>query len=374
MTTRLKHETDFQYAIVPPDGASTKETTAATTALVDAYRAAVRTQLRRAERIEKMRLAREETLTQLVGDRALRRFQKFSRKQRQSVYGITDFRPDHFNAAVLREAQHAAQQRSHAMLRRAGVEAEALRKVQQALSKRLRRMAKPTYGKAERLEIVPLDDPALGTLHGSTDGWFVKTPPYDNWFYWYDGFHFGGTVEHRHNVEVQENPFTYITGKFGHFSRYLNRDTSDWDALFLTYRTGVGFWYTAETPGPRDVWVKIKANKSRVDVWLDNEYGWSESWSDFDTRIEISVKQLQGIQGATDDWHADVDGEPDDTWHHEPLVGDNAEIWIPFTVNFPPGPVLVWIISNDHRQCGLNDVSTDARMETEYMLEEVHII
>jgi hypothetical protein len=68
-----------------------------------------------------------------------------------------------------------------------------------------------------------------------------------------------------------------------------------------------------------------------------------------------------------------VNGEPDDKWFHEPLVGDNADIWIPFSVNFPPGDVFVWIIANDHRQCGLNDVSTDARFETDYLLEEVHI-
>ena len=137
--------------------------------------------------------------------------------------------------------------------------------------------------------------------------------------------------------------------------------------------SGVGFWHSVGQPGKREVWVRIKSLRSRVDVWLDDEFGFSAAWSDYFTRIEIAVQQLPGIQGATDYWHVEVDGEPDSTWYHKPLVGENADLWIPCTINFPPGDVLIWIGAHDNRACSVNDVSMDARFETQYVVTEVHI-
>jgi hypothetical protein len=47
---------------------------------------------------------------------------------------------------------------------------------------------------------------------------------------------------------------------------------SDWDAFFLDYRAGVGFWHSVAQPGKRE-----ESLRSRVDVWLDDEFGSSAS-------------------------------------------------------------------------------------------------
>jgi hypothetical protein len=371
---RPQFENDFHYLVSPAGNAdAAPETGSVIAALADDHRDAVRTTLRQGERVADGLARYRQELGLLIDERTQRRFRKFSSEQRESAYGVTDFRPDHFTGEMLRDARQAAQRKSLAMLRRAGIDDDALGKVHDVAARRFQRAGRVTPGRAERLDIMPITEVPTKVLQGSTPGWFIKGPPYDSYFWQANGFYYGGSVEHRHNIKVEENPFTYITGQFGHYSRYLNKSASDWDALFLNYRTGVGFWYHAAQPGNREIWVNIKSKRSQVDVWLDDEFGWSDSWSRFFTRFEISVQQLQGSQGLTNHWQRSIEGEPDNKWYHEPLVGENAEIWLPFTINFPPGNVFIWIIADDHRQCGLNDVSTDARMETEYVLQEVHI-
>ena len=102
-------------------------------------------------------------------------------------------------------------------------------------------------------------------------------------------------MQHHHNIKVEENPFTYVTGRFGHYSRYLNKRASDWTALFLTYRTGGGVWYPADQPDNREIWVKIKSNRSSVDIRLDGEFGWSDVHARLPVRTDIKYPSIQMI-------------------------------------------------------------------------------
>ena len=367
------HRTKFEYHVDPPESGAEAASVEVISGLTDRYRASVRTHTRQALRIDEALAKKRAELGRLISDRHQRRFSNFSRKQRASSYGLKDFRPRHFNADALHDAQKAAHKTSETMLRRAKIDAEALERVHDVAAGRLRRITRPTLGRAARLDLVPVEEVPIQSLGGSTDGWFVKTPPYDGTYTWWNYNKWGGSLQHHHNVEVLENPFTYITGQFGHYSRYENYDASDWDALFLTDRSGVGFWFTPQQAGNREIWVKIRVKFSRADVWVDNEWGWSYAWQDFFTRFELSVQQLQGVQGLTNDWHVYVKGDPDSKWYHMPMLANNSEIWIPFTVNFPPDSVFIWVGCEDHRQSGIDDMSVDATMKTEYVLEEVHI-
>ena len=369
------HESDFQFFVGPrsTDVGAVQRTRAAIAALTDARRAQARASLARARRFEACLARYERDLGAVVDERTRHRVTQLVRRQRATAYGLADFRPGAFTPEVWREAKQAAREHSHALMRRAGVPDSGLARVQTAAARRFHRVPRATPAAAAELEATPITQVPPKLLHGPGAGWFVKRPPYDAYYFSFDGYRNGGSYEIHHNIEIVENPFTHIPGSFGHYSRYYVGSASDWDAFFLDYRTGVGFWHSVAQPGKREVWVRIKSLRSRVDVWLDDEFGFSAAWSDYFTRIEIAVQQLPGIQGATDYWHVEVDGEPDSTWYHKPLVGDNADLWIPCTINFPPGNVLIWIGAHDNRACSVNDVSMDARFETQYVVTEVHI-
>ncbi len=120
-----RFESDFRFAISEPafaGGSSGDLTRAVISGLADSRRNAVRFHLKRAARIEALGTRRNQELNKLLGNGTRQRFLNFSRQQRESVYGITDFRPGHFNGAVLQEAKEAARKRSRDMLRRARVD------------------------------------------------------------------------------------------------------------------------------------------------------------------------------------------------------------------------------------------------------------
>ncbi len=371
--TDSRQNSTFSYHISPQKGAYDAATETVVAALVQKHRSSVRSHAKRMTRIEEALRARSAALDKIVGARTRRRLLDFSREQRTSSYGLTDFRPGAFNAAVLAEAKAAAQRKSLDMVRRARVDIEAVRKVHAAAARRIQRMTTPALASATELAVTPVDEVPIQALGGSTSGWFVRRPPYDGMYARTTLDKDGGSLAHHHNVEVLEDPFTSITGRFGHYSRYTNYDAGFIDGLFMDYWTGVGFWYNPPSPGKRDVWFKIRSETCRADVWLDNEYGMSDSWSHFYTRFTIDIEQLLGVEAETPYWHVYVEGDPDSKWFHLPMLAENAVIWIPLRVNFPPGAVFIWVGSHDARRCGLDDMSTAQTMQTKYCLEEVHI-
>jgi hypothetical protein len=177
----------------------------------------------------------------------------------------------------------------------------------------------------------------------------------------------------KHNIEVLEDPFTYISGQFGHYSRYENFSAGDYDGLWLNFVSEVGFWYKPTKPGHKNVWIKIRCKKARADVYLDDEWGWSSSTTNMWSRLHFNLVQVPGLEGQTGNWYIYVKGSPDSKWYHLDWIAPEAVLWLPFAADFPPDWVYIAIGAEDHRQIGVNDVSTNQAMDSRYKVEQVWI-
>jgi hypothetical protein len=368
-----RQNSGFSCHVTPLKGHLGKDRDRVAQAMTRRYQASLRAHASLVPRVEKALNAKNAALDEIIGARSRRRLLDSSRQQRVTCYGLTDFRPGTFNAAVLAQAKAVAQRKSHDMLRRAGVDRAAAKKVHDAAARRVQRLTVQAYRPGTGLAVSPVGE-ASHALNSHKGSWFVKRPPYDGFFFEHQSYLYDGWFEFHHNIEVLEDPFTNITGKFGHFSRYWNYDAGDFDVFWLEYRSAVGFWYAPPSPGQRDMYVRIKCDKSRADLWLDEEYGASFSNSWFFSSFTVDIAELVGMERETSPrWGAVIQGDPESKWFHVPLLPANADVWVSLRVNFPPGPVFVWVGARDSRQCFSDDMSTTQTMETRYSLEEVHI-
>jgi hypothetical protein len=313
-----------------------------------------------------------------VGSDTWRRFLDYSRKQRTSNFGLENGRPREVVPDRIATARKEARERSLELLDEANVRRDAVRAVHaRAQEKLLRSLGPPDTG-VPRLEVVREEQVPTAVREGRTNPWFAKTPPYDGW-YWNFGWQtWGGTVtSFKHNIGIlyglQYPSGSYINGQFGHYSLYENFDASDFDVLWLNGVSEVGFWYKAPEPGQRQVWVKIRCKKARGDIYLDEEYGWSDSATSMLSRLYLNVWPVPGLEGQTGDWYAKVKGSPDSKWYHLDWIAPETVLWVPFVANFPPDWVYIAVGADDYRWTQLNDVSTTQAMDSRYLAEGVWI-
>lgn len=312
-----------------------------------------------------------------IGADTWRRLLDYSRKQRESNYGLEDSRPGQVDLGRIAAAKKEARKGSLKLLNASKVDRKALRRIQAEAHEKLLRKLGPLDKRARQLKAVREEDVPAAVREGRTNPWFVKKPPYDGWFWVWSGWHYGGEiVAVKHNVEIIYSlhlPGPYISGQFGHYSKYENFDAGDFDVFSLNVISEVGFWYHAPQPGQRQVWVKVRCRKARADVYLDDEFGWSDSNTYTFSRLRFNVAQVPGLEGQTGDWTLHIPGSPDSTWYHLNWIAPQEVLWLSFSANFPPGWVYVGIGADDYRCTLLNDVSTSQGMDSRYLAEEVHI-
>lgn len=345
---------------------------AVTAGLAWLYKRSLDRRRRYINQIAKLYAQFREERRDIISDRTLRRLQAFREKQRATAYGLSDIQPGRSYTAEMRDAKIAAADEASKIMARARVDKDRLRRLYEKTAKRSHAILERSFRPVRNIVAAPVSE-GPKALHDTPDA-FVKTPPFDSvalshYFQCEDGVY-----SWQFGAEIIENPFKYITGKLFHQSQWENYSAGYVDTFVLNARASVGFRYTPPAPGPRQIWVKVFVETSRADVWLDDEFDFSYHFTYFKSRFEIDVDKLPGKQGATEFFEAKVAGEPDDEWRHETLIPDNTEFWLPFTVNFPPDDVFIWIAAQNIHNTGLGDVSIDATMTVRYRIEEVVIV
>lgn len=366
---------DFAYHVAPPEPDAPEPAQSVMVALHErASRLVAQAAASNAASMDALTAWREAVAAH-VGREVWDRFLDFSTEQRRSNFGVGDNRPGVVSPERIAAARKTARERSLDLMRAEEVAPDVIRAVHDRAHDAV---ARP--GKKDRIPIRVTGEAEVpaAVLEGKTNPWFVKHPPFDGYYWQYDWQKWGGTVSKlKHNNVVdyglQYPGGSFISGQFGHESRYVNYSASDFDALFLDFLSEVGFWYKAPTPGTRNVWIKVRCPEARAAIYLDDEWGWSKSSTTMISAIRMNVVEVPGLEGKTNDWVVHVKGNPDSQWYHIDWIAPGGVLWLNFQANFPPGWVYIAIGAVDHRSCLLNDVSTAQTMDSRYVAEEVWI-
>jgi hypothetical protein len=369
--------THFSFHVPPPGEGENAAAEEVTAKLFQRASSSIERTAKRAAEMGKVRADWRAAIDKQIGLDNWRRFMDYSRMQRASNYGLQDPRPGEVAPDRIAAAKKEARRRSFELLNEAKVDRDALRKTHVQAEEKLLRILGPPETEARRIEVVREEDVPASIREGKTNPWFLKKPPYDGTYGLFDAYTWGGTVAAlTDNIEIQyglQYPGPYITGQFGHYSRYENFDCGDFDVLSLSAFTEIGFWYKPPQPGQRQVWIKIRCRRARGDIYLDDEYGISSSHTYMWSLLRFNVLEVPGLEGQTGDWSLHVPGSPDSTWYHLDWIAPDAVLWLPFTANFPPGWVYIGIGADEFRVAKLNDVSTSQAMDSRYLAEEVWI-
>lgn len=360
------------HEILPNRDRLVDDAPAVTAALARLYKHSLDRRQRYLNQIEKLDAQFREERRHIISDRTLRRLQAFREKQRATAYGLCDIQPGRSYTAELRDAKIAAADEASKIMARARVDKDRLRRLYKKTAKQSHAILERSFRPVRNIVVAPASE-GRNVLHGTTDA-FVKKPPFESVALWHYFHSEEGNHSWQFGAEIIENPFKSITGKLFHQSQWENYSAGYVDTFVINARASVGFRYTPPAPGPRQIWVRVFVETSRADIWLDDEFDFSYHATTFKSRFEIDVDKLPGKQGATEFFEVYVGGEPDDEWRHETLIPDNTEFWLPFTVDFPPDDVFIWISAQNIHSTGLGDVSIDATMTVRYRIEEVLIV
>jgi hypothetical protein len=369
-----RSSTDFRFHVPPPEDGDINSSLTVIERLMDQYKSAIQLRRTRATQVEMTLKAWKEAVTKQVGAAYWERFLDYSREQRSSNYGLKEFSPDPDGFAELAAARRAARDRSLSLLREAKLEPGTIKQINNDFEKELRRILSPSEARVRRIEIVPESSVPREIIEEKTNPWFIKSPPYDGWSWYYDGVTSGGTlVDLQHRVVVEENPFLYITGTIGHYSQYANYGASDFDYMDLWITANVGFWYKPTNSGTKEVWIKAQCKKVRSEIWLDDEFGWSSSDTWMDSFLTVDVSSVSGEEGSTKLWWTHAKGAPDSKWYVHNWIKSGDIFWFHFNVPFPSFWSYFQVGTYDWRTTVVNDVATSQSMENQWLIEQVHI-
>lgn len=370
-----RFDSDLVFHVPPaPGGGGITSAQPVVERVIETFSRSVRDEAARSRAIARGVAEWERAIDEELGSDVWRRLTDYSRTRGRLSRAPEDIRPGRLDTARLAERQAEAKELSHGLLRELGVDRGAVRQIHERAAAQMAEALSPAPAGDRRLEVSTEDDVPVSIRQGSVDSWFVKKAPFDGSSWYYSWHKWGGKVTQcRSNVEILENPFTYITGQFGHLSRYQNTSAGDYDGLWLNAKSSVGFWYKAPQAGQRLVWLKIRARKARLSIYLEDEWGWSSSTTNCWSRLNLDVTQVSGLEGQTENWHLSLEGSPDSDWFHLDWLAPDSVVWVPVTVDLPPDWVYIAVGAEDHRQTGVNDVSTDQTMDSRYVLEEAWI-
>ncbi|MBI2822275.1 MAG: hypothetical protein HYX74_08630 [Acidobacteria bacterium] len=83
------------------------------------------------------------------------------------------------------------------------------------------------------------------------------------------------------------------TGSLGNVSQLEVWDADDWDKAHATYRSLFGFWYKMPQAGKLSIWVTAQPTYSKHNCYLEDEWGWSNSWTTQEQSFFLGLPQTK---------------------------------------------------------------------------------
>jgi hypothetical protein len=338
----------------------------------------------RAVAVEEAIARRSDSLKENLGDREYQSLVDYSRKRRRPAIRPGDYQPGELQISDRYLSRSDSLRESKKFLKDTRIDLAEIETANAAFHDEIESIFKPRIDP----DVAKIDfhkDSLITAMGGTMDGASRVAPPFHGWWSEASVYRRAGSLSHHNNLLIEENPFTIVHGHVGHNSHYVKYGAGGYDGLYpkggagnlyllLTYNTEVGFWFTPSEAGTKTVQLKIRCKKARFDIWLDDEFGWSDSASYIWSRLHANIIPVHGLEFQTEFWHHKRLGNPDNSWLHIDWIPPESTFFLVFEANFPAEPVYVAVGCFDEHRVFLNDVSTDQTMNSRFILEEVLII
>jgi hypothetical protein len=152
----------------------------------------------------------------------------------------------------------------------------------------------------------------------------------------------------------------------------MDGDASDDDEFTLDYDTSVSVWYKPPKTGLVDVWIIATCSSANYALWLQDEFGWSDSDTYMSSHITASVSPIVGDEDLLPIWDMDITGNPDDGTYYtdDKYPPGNLQTFHLTTSQAALGGAwtLVRVGTFDRRQAYMNDVSTSQLMRNHWFV------
>jgi hypothetical protein len=331
----------------------------------------------RITRVEQARREFREAMARHISPDAARRFRAFSRHQRDHLRELLRSGESGQRGAAVRKAQAE----SLRLMSDAGVDRDKLRAFYGDYKQSLVKSLLPERQSSASLKAMPLhqapqvvrDGVMSGGINLSTttsDGLTIFTPPFDGWWWKGSWWHSGGEDA---QIDIYPDP---ATGSIGHRSEWSNWDASDADAFTLDYDTSVSVWYKPPKSGVVDVWIWATCSNARYDIYVDDEWGWSDSDTYMQSYLTANVSPVIDDEDRTENWRSHISGSPDGgSYVDDPFPPGNVQTFHLTTSQAIAAGVwsMLRVGTYEHRFTFLNDVSTRQLMRNRWFVNAIFV-
>lgn len=383
LVTEKRSSDAFRFSIKAPHVNAVAESAAIGEFLTHDHAARVKERRQLAERIHELRSQCKSALVDRIGVAAYRNLLARMRVWREGGHGVQGLRHDPERRVMLVDARRREAAQAERILNAVGVRTSEIRKLRRDTSRRVSELMRPKARGAGTAEVVREDQLPPGVLAKKSNPWTIRTPPFDGWVKYTGWERWGGSDPSLINWA------SMASGAVGQRCEYENYDAGDDDGFYLESYNAVGVWfYVDQKPkNTLEIYVKARCDKFRYFVWLDDEFGWSDSYtvtnSYFDPMLCPAYDPLFGqhllnpAQVIDSMWWKSIDASPDDKTYKGDFEAHDHVRWMHFTYKFQNSPYagwyVFWIGPRDLVSSSLNDVSADIALRDRWFIDEVHL-
>jgi hypothetical protein len=356
---RLQPMIKSDYSLSPPPDGDHRAVAEASARQMTAYAQRLEQQARQMAAVEALREQWRAALRKHVGADHWQAMREFARRHRREVASL-----DRREQAT---AKKRAWEESLRLLDRAGTSPGEIKRVNAAFKQDLAKILSPTLAGKSELKIVPLDHVPSHIVTPSSSALSVFEAPFAGWWWHWTYFHSGGgvpTAEHYANADL---------GTVGFRSDWSDHDASDVDVGCVTADTQLDLWYKPPSTGFLDIWITATCASAESSIWLENEFGWSDSRTQMHSHFTVNVSPVQADEDRQEMWHVDLDTDDSGTWNEEHYPPTNVQ-WVHMTTSQPVTAglwTLIKVGTFDNRYTFLNDMSTSQMMRNRWFINGV---
>ena len=375
--SRERSSIAHDFSLAPPADGDFATLASAAASWSDAHSRSLRASGERIGNIVEARERFRQEVGRLISPDTARRLREFSRHERDALRAMLRSG----DAAKRLAAARNAREQSLRLMSELGVSREKLRDMYGSFKAELAQIVRPERAASRALTKVSLKDVPQpvrdGVMSGdfkmsttTADGLTIFTPPYDGWWWKGSWWRSGGDDP---SIDIYPDP---STGSIGHRSEWYNGDASDADAFTLDYDTSVSVWYKPPKSGVLDVHILATCGSSRYDIYLEDEWGWSDSDSYMQSYLTANVSPVIDDEDRTENWRTHIGGSPDgDSYVDEPFPPGNVQMFHLTTSQALAGGVwsMLRVGTYEHRFTFLNDVSTRQLMRNRWFVNAIFV-
>jgi len=367
---------DFDFQLFPPAQGASEETEQLTRQMEEDERVALVEREQQLAKADSIVADWNAAVLGMVGAENWDRWMQYSREQRASLYGLKRPTPGPKGEAELAEAKRRAIDDSYLLMKEASIAPDELKALHRRYADALRDLLRPEEPKDPRLRIAGMEEYIALLRVIKEDPWTTRRPPYDGQLTVPCEVELYPSLSSSGVSRLEDRSYLdRATGSTGHRSRYRCDDAGDRTGTLDEWNTSVFVWYQTPRAGQLEIWMKVRCGSACSDLWLDDEWGWSESRTDVWSDIRLKLSVAPDIQHL--DRHAVGTmyrtGNPSSESYHDSWCPAGAVLPFVFTSDPIPAGIMTCIKVGtwDRLSWRLNDVSADITIDSQWFVDEI---